>query len=224
MNNIRKINPVLKILGSFLIMMYEISPFIFFPGILQENRAVFVIIIAILFIGADIFIRPVNEKSVKDKYETWKIYFFFVISPLMLFLPYIESIYISRLYQSSMLLNSLYFIGMLITILGGTLLILSRLIIGRYGTPKLTIQKKHKLITRGPYKIVRNPLSSADLLLYGGFAISFGAWISFAVNIILLLVIIIERIRMEELMLEETFKEEYFLWKSKTWRLIPYIW
>ena len=220
----KKVNPLIKLLGSIIIMLFEIFPFVFFPDILTNIPSLIVIVITVLFIGADIFIRPVDEKNDEDKYKTWKIYVFFIISPLMLFLPYIEKRYFSILWQSNIVSIIFYLFGMLLTVIGGTLLIVSRIIIGRFGTPKLSIKFEHKLVTNGPYKIIRNPLYLADFLLYGGFAISFGAWISFVLINILLLIIIVERIEIEERMLEETFKEEYLLWKSKTWKLIPYIW
>jgi protein-S-isoprenylcysteine O-methyltransferase Ste14 len=222
--SIRRINPLVKLAGTACVMLYELFPFFFFPAILKDARALAVLAVAALAIGTDIFIRPSTEKNVKDRYKSWKINLFFLASPLLLFAPYLENIYLSRLYQSGLALGIEYGIGLTLSLLGGVLLISSRIIIGQYGTPKLAIQEGYALVTTGPYRYVRNPLYSADLLLYGGYALAFGSWISFVLSILLLLAIVVERILIEEQMLEETFKEEYAQWKVKTWRLLPFIW
>ena len=223
-DSIRKINPLLKVFGSFLIMGYEVFPLIFFPSILKNIKALVILVIVNIFIGADIFIRPQTKQTEKDQYKTWKIYLFFVLSPLLICLPFIENIYISKLYQPISILNIEFVIGCIIAILGGFLLVGSRIIIGNYGTPKILIQNEHRLIQKGPYKILRNPMYFGDLLMYGGLAISFGAWLSFIFSIVFLLLIVIERILLEEKLLEEKFGNDYEVWKGKTWRLVPFIW
>lgn len=214
----------LKLMGCIAIALFELFPFIFFPSITSNYPALVLVILVVFFIGADIFIRPVGSRNDKDNYNTWKIYLFFVVSPLMLLIPYVENIFLAKTYQNTFVLNIVYWVGFIFTVWGGLLLIFSRIVIGRFGTPKISIQKEHMLITDGPYKIIRNPLYLADLLLYGGYAIAFGAWFSFVFILFVLLLILLERINIEERILEENFKDEYTAWKNKTWRLIPYIW
>lgn len=77
-------------------------------------------------------------------------------------------------------------------------------------------------ITKGPYKIIRNPMYAGLILFFGASVISSFSFLRIGILIILILVFL-EKIKMEEKFLSQKFGEEYLIFKKKTYRLIPFI-
>ena len=78
-----------------------------------------------------------------------------------------------------------------------------------------------KLITSGPYRLVRHPIYTAVLMIVGGYVINTPT----SVNIILYVVLIVDlivKLKYEEMLLKERFSD-YETYKSKTKALIPYL-
>lgn len=216
---------LLKLLAVLIVLIYEDLLILVFPALaLTDFRYLAVILLADLFVGWDIFIRPMAERGRKDEYPTWKIILFFVVSPLYLGAPYLERMLLSARYQPALLLDVLVWIGLFLVLCGGVLLIWSRTTLGAFGSPKVFLREDHRLIRSGPYRVLRNPMYTADLLLYFGIACAFGGWISAAFAVATLTPILLERTKLEERLLRERFGEEYDRWAKTTWRLIPFLW
>lgn len=77
-------------------------------------------------------------------------------------------------------------------------------------------------ITKGPYKIIRNPMYAGLILFFGASVISSFSFLRIGILIILILVFLV-KIKMEEKFLSQKFGEEYLIFKKKTYRLIPFI-
>lgn len=214
-----------KLPGVLVLLIYEDIIILAWPGgPCSDIPALLVIIAADIAIGFDVFIRPgIENIKEKDHYATWKIMLFFIASPVFLGAPWIERALLARLYQGEALLFVLLAVGSAMTLAGGILLGWARLTLGKFGTPKIFLQEGHLLVTKGPYRWLRNPMYFADLLLYCGVAIALGAWVSCAFAIAALLPMLLGRIRTEERLLEERFGDEYRAWADRTWRLIPFL-
>lgn len=79
-----------------------------------------------------------------------------------------------------------------------------------------------KMVTSGPYKIIRNPMYTGLLLFFGISVFANFTFLRLAVLLILGLVLIL-KIFMEEGFLEKKFGGSYVAYKKKTFRLIPFI-
>ncbi len=96
--------------------------------------------------------------------------------------------------------------------------------LGSLFSTRLIIQERHELITKGPYKYLRNPSYTGALITLIGFGFGVGSWLSTAVLLLTALITYAWRIRDEETMLLEQFGRTYEDYKKRTWALIPFVW
>ena len=82
--------------------------------------------------------------------------------------------------------------------------------------------KSTSLVTKGPYKWIRNPMYTAVILFYLPIVILNFNWMN-AIVFILLIGVLLMKIKSEELFLEELFGEDYLIYKRKTKRIIPFL-
>lgn len=89
-------------------------------------------------------------------------------------------------------------------------------------TVRLSVQEEHRLVTNGPYRIVRHPGYFGFLLALPGMGLALGSltMLGFTVAILAWLV---ARIREEEAMLVEQFGDAYREYQRRTRRLIPFL-
>jgi protein-S-isoprenylcysteine O-methyltransferase len=96
--------------------------------------------------------------------------------------------------------------------------------LGKFFRSTIVIQEKHKLITTGPYKYLRNPSYIGVLLTFIGFGIGIGNWLSLISLFIIGLISFTRRISFENQALSKQFGNEYEKYQKKTWSPIPFIW
>ena len=96
--------------------------------------------------------------------------------------------------------------------------------LGIFFSTRLIIQERHELITKGPYKYLRNPSYTGALITFIGFGFGVGNWLSTVVLLFTALITYAWRIRVEERMLLERFGRPYEDYKKRTWALIPFVW
>jgi len=93
----------------------------------------------------------------------------------------------------------------------------------RYASRIIEVEKKQKVITTGPYAVVRHPMYSGVLLMYGFSPLALGSYWGMIPNVLLVL-LIIARIRNEEEVLKRDL-EGYSEYTQKVrYRLVPGIW
>ena len=113
---------------------------------------------------------------------------------------------------------------------------------GKHFTFEITIQKDHRLVTSGPYAIVRHPSYSALCMVAAGSILCFfgtGSWLNecgalgsvfgrafalvWAVDILFVpLVMLFSRVKTEDGMLKSTFGKEWEEWAKRTpYAVIP---
>lgn len=92
-----------------------------------------------------------------------------------------------------------------------------------YASRIVEVEQKQKLITTGPYAIVRHPMYSAVLIMYILSPIALASYWAL-IPTILLVIMIVARIKNEEQILtKELVGYEAYLQKTK-FRIIPGIW
>ena len=93
--------------------------------------------------------------------------------------------------------------------------------IGRFNIQP-EVKTEAKLITKGPYKVLRNPMYSGLILFFGASVVKNKDLIDLSV-FVLLIIVLVYKIILEENFLKKRFGETYLLYKSKTFRLFPFL-
>jgi protein-S-isoprenylcysteine O-methyltransferase len=88
----------------------------------------------------------------------------------------------------------------------------------------VVIQDDHRLITTGPYRLLRHPSYAGSLLTLAGIGLALGNWLSLLVAVLGALIGFTRRIPVEEAVLQTRFGDEYTAYTRRTWRLVPLIW
>jgi protein-S-isoprenylcysteine O-methyltransferase len=87
----------------------------------------------------------------------------------------------------------------------------------------VVIQRDHRLVTTGPYRVLRHPSYTGALVAALGFGIALGSWASALALVIGWGVGILYRMHVEEAALREAFGGSYDEYAARTWRLVPLV-
>jgi len=147
----------------------------------------------------------------------------FLLSPFLL---------IAAFYENKLLISTILpfwdnlvvsYIGFVIYLSAGILVIVGRLQLGKFGSGELITEKDHKLYTEGVYRYVRNPMYSGALIAVIGFGLVFRSMITLLFVSIFYFIVFKLRIDEEERLLYEAFGEEFTNYKKNSKKLIPFI-
>ena len=211
----------MKVVAVLVVSLYMNVLFIIFtPEVYTSFMTLIPILLLTIVTCFDVAIRSVSAE--RDRYNRAIVSLAFLLFPLMVALPYAEFMGLTSIYLGGMM-ELVFVVGVLVLLLGASILVASRLQIGQYGGSKITIEEEHKLITDRMYRYVRNPQYLGFLLLFSGYSFSFGSIIVMLVIATGLFVIFRSRILLEEKILLEKFESEYEEYMNHTWRLLPYI-
>ncbi len=112
-------------------------------------------------------------------------------------------------------------IGLLFCTLGVFIAISARIARGKYA-PSWGLHDQVRLVTRGPYRIIRHPNYLFYCLMFFGFPLLSGFWPSILMTIGIYGYV--QLIEDEEKLLLRHFGQEYEEYQTRTWRLIPLVW
>jgi protein-S-isoprenylcysteine O-methyltransferase Ste14 len=115
-------------------------------------------------------------------------------------------------------------LGELVFIAGLILRFWAVLTLGRFFKITVSIQEGHRVIRSGPYRLLRHPSYSGVLLALLGLSLALGTWLGLLAVIVLPLIGVLIRIRVEEAALIDALGSDYVSYAEKTRRLIPGIW
>ncbi len=113
-------------------------------------------------------------------------------------------------------------IGLALTLAGTGFAIWARVFLGRNWSAIVTIKQDHRMVTNGPYALVRHPIYSGFLLAILGTALVYGeirglAALGLAFPAWWL------KSRLEEKFMEQQFGAEYTTYKRRVKALIPFV-
>jgi len=213
-----------KLIAVVLIMLvyYNLMFWLILPQIFANPINITALIIYYIVGAIDIMIRPIPEK-VKITTVEKMIALMGLLQPFLLILAYLENINIVAPFIP--IWNDLIvaYIGIIFLIVGGIIMIISRIQLGKYGTPVVHTGEEHKLVTIGLYKIVRHPMYFGAVFMMLGPYLAFRSIILLIGMAILYFYLLKIRIQFEEETLIGTFGEEYKNYMRRTKKLIPFI-
>ena len=96
--------------------------------------------------------------------------------------------------------------------------------LGRYFRREVTIEPGQRIVRRGPYRVLRHPSYAGLFLIFTGFGLAFGSWVSAAVALLIVFVGLLPRIRVEERALAQAFGADYTDYADSTARVLPRVW
>jgi len=96
--------------------------------------------------------------------------------------------------------------------------------LGRFFRTSVFIHEDHKLVTSGPYRVLRHPSYTGAIISLTGIGAGLGNWISILAAAGGIFIACAIRIIVEEKSLAERFGEEFAAQKRRTWAIIPFIW
>ena len=115
-------------------------------------------------------------------------------------------------------------LGVAVTLAGIALRAWAIVSLGRYFRRSVSIETGQRIVRRGPYRLLRHPSYAGLILMFGGFGLAFGSWVSAVVALLVVLAGVVPRIRVEEKALARAFGAEYADYASTTARLLPLVW
>jgi protein-S-isoprenylcysteine O-methyltransferase Ste14 len=96
-------------------------------------------------------------------------------------------------------------------------------VLGRFFTIDVTIEKDHELVQREPFRFVRHPSYTGVLFAFVGFALTLHNWASIVVIVLPIFAAFIRRMNVEEEALTQALGERYADYVKRTKRLVPRI-
>lgn len=93
--------------------------------------------------------------------------------------------------------------------------------LGRFFTVDVAIHADHRLVTAGPYRLVRHPSYTGLLLLFAAIAISYEHWGALIVVLVPILTALLYRIHVEEEALSDALGPDYAEYRRTTKALLP---
>lgn len=115
-------------------------------------------------------------------------------------------------------------VAMVILVAGIALRGWSFQVLGQYFTFNVKVSSDQKIVTAGPYRLLRHPGYAGALLIGFGVGILYGNWVGLAILTLLNLAIILWRIRVEENALLTGLDTEYHAYAATRKRLVPLVW
>lgn len=96
--------------------------------------------------------------------------------------------------------------------------------LGRFFRREVTVEAGQRVVRSGPYRWIRHPAYTGNLLTFAGIGLALGSWVSAAVLLAVSFAGHLPRIHVEEAELERSFGVEYRDYERTTARLIPGVW
>jgi protein-S-isoprenylcysteine O-methyltransferase Ste14 len=118
----------------------------------------------------------------------------------------------------------LFTLGIVIGWLGLLLRWWSFVSLGQYFTVTVRTSEDQPVVERGPYRVLRHPSYTGLLLVFAGGGLIVANWVSAAGAVVVVLIALIYRLRVEERALNDALGDRYQQFAASRARLVPYVW
>jgi protein-S-isoprenylcysteine O-methyltransferase len=115
-------------------------------------------------------------------------------------------------------------VGLLLAICGIALRAWSVATLGAFFTTSVEVQRDHRIIEGGPYRLLRHPSYTGALLTVVGVTLALGSWLGCVVATVLCVAGLVQRIRVEERALAARLGPAWEVFARSRRRLIPMVW
>jgi len=115
-----------------------------------------------------------------------------------------------------------HWVGIVLLAGGFAIIYAGRMALGQEGTIQVCILPKHHLRTNGILSTIRHPIYLGSVLKWVAIAVAFSSLIGLVVNLVACSYFLY-RIQLEEKLLADKFGKRYAAYKSKTYRLVPFV-
>ena len=116
-----------------------------------------------------------------------------------------------------------FYPGIFLMLLGIVIRQYAIAVLGRFFSLTVRVAEDHKVVDRGPYKLVRHPSYTGVLVTFLGLGLAVQSWAAILTLLIVFTVAYGYRMRVEEKTLISQLGEDYLNYMKRTKRLIPYM-
>ncbi|QKS72255.1 isoprenylcysteine carboxylmethyltransferase family protein [Paenalkalicoccus suaedae] len=95
--------------------------------------------------------------------------------------------------------------------------------LGKQFTRDVQVRDGDKLVSKGPYRILRHPLYTGLFSIVLGFSVYTGSILGVVTALLFFTPLLLRRMQLEENMLIGAFGPEYKTWRESRYRLFPFI-
>jgi protein-S-isoprenylcysteine O-methyltransferase Ste14 len=142
---------------------------------------------------------------------------------LVIAVSIMAGVFVAQNFRAAALPHGRMFAGVALFVAGLILRWWAIIILGRFFTVDVTIEKDHELVERGPFRIVRHPSYTGVLLAFVGLALSLRNWVALLVILLPIGAAFIHRMNVEEDALSRMLGSRYAEYMKRTKRLVPFI-
>lgn len=115
-------------------------------------------------------------------------------------------------------------VGLLLVVVGVTFNLWGRVALKSYWANQIKIFEGQRLLTSGPFAVVRHPLYASLIWIFIGGALIYANPLSLVLVCCVFVPMMYVRARKEDALLLSTFGEQYAGYRKSTWMFFPRVW
>ena len=118
----------------------------------------------------------------------------------------------------------LFYPGLTLFLVGLAFTVWAYRTLGRFFSLDVQTQNDHRVVDRGPYRVLRHPGYAGVLIGFLGLGVALQSWVSVLVLLLGATAAFAYRVHIEEKFLIAELGDEYVQYSARTKRLVPYVW
>jgi protein-S-isoprenylcysteine O-methyltransferase len=118
----------------------------------------------------------------------------------------------------------LFVVGVTLALSGLALRLWAVAVMGPMFQPRLVVQEDHRVVSDGPYRLIRHPSYAGPVLLFAGIGLVLDRWSALLLCVLLPVAAYAWRIAVEERVLLAGLGTPYKEYAETTWRVAPGFW